>query len=267
MRRVGALLLLMVLTVALGAPAACGDELAPAAIAEAMRQARYSDGFAVRMNITLVAPTGQRSLPIKLSIVGQMDAAGGRLVIRGIAPERIRNRFIAAERIGAGPIRAVAYRESAAAGCAQADPLMPVFDSNLVVWDLFAPWWSWPEPRMVGTARVAEDDCVNLRLRTDSTASPIREVVSCVDANRHLPLRTQLFDGRHTLVRTVVVDETMRQESGRIAARKFSITGADQAVSEIEVYSGDEDYHVPAGTFAALDTAAAVWNHANHAIP
>lgn len=257
MRQTGARLLPLLLTAALGAPAADGDALSPVAMAEAMRQARHSDGFTVRMNITQVAPTGQRAMPIKLSIVGEIDATRERLVIRGIAPERIRGRFIAAERIGAGPIRAVAYRESPAAGRAPADPFMPVFDSNLVVWDLFAPWWSWPEPRMAGTARIAGDDCVNLRLHTDSAASLISEVVSCVDPHRHLPLRTQLFDGRHILVRTMVVDETMRHESGRVAARKLSITGADQAVSEIEIYSGDEDYRVPADAFAALDAAAA----------
>ncbi|WP_295388964.1 hypothetical protein [uncultured Thiodictyon sp.] len=219
------------------------------------------------MNITLVAPTGQRALPIKISIVGQIAAARERLVIRGIAPERIRNRFIAAERSGDGPIRAVTYRESAAAAPAPADSFIPIFDSNLVVWDLFAPWWSWPEPHLGGSARVGEDDCVNVRLHTESAASPIREVVSCVDPNRHLSLRTQLFDGRHSPVRTILVEEAMRQASGRVAARKFSITGADQAVTEIEVYSGDEDYRVSSGTFAALDTPAATGNQPDHAMP
>jgi hypothetical protein len=110
---------------------------------------------------------------------------------------------------------------------------------------------------LAGAARVAADDCVNVRLHTDSTSLPIREVLSCVAPDRHLSLRTQLFDGRHTLVRTIVVEETLRQASGRVAARKFSITGADHAVTEIEVYSGDEDYRLPAGTFAALEAAAA----------
>jgi hypothetical protein len=139
MRDSRALLLTLVLALALLARAAYGDAPSPAAIAQAMRQVRYSDGFEARMNITLVAPTGQRALPFKVAIIGQIDAARERLVIRGIAPERIRNRFIAAERRDAGPIRAVAYRESPAAGRAQADPFLPIFDSNLVVWDLFAP--------------------------------------------------------------------------------------------------------------------------------
>jgi len=74
-----------------------------------------------------------------------------------------------------------------------------------------------------------------------------------VDVDGKLSLRTELFDRHHNLIRCILVKQTMRKESGALAAKKLTITAADRTVTEVEVYSGDENYLVTADTFAKLD--------------
>jgi 3-methyladenine DNA glycosylase/8-oxoguanine DNA glycosylase len=49
------------------------------------------------------------------------------------------------------------------------------------------------------------------------------------------------------------VEQTMRKDSGMTAAKRMSIAVADNSLTEIEVYGGDEHYFITAETFAALD--------------
>src|SRR5664279_4445915 len=65
--------------------------------AESMKQARYSDGFEVRMKVTTVDSDGRRSEPIKLAIIGQITSDQERLLVSGISPDKVRNRSLAAE--------------------------------------------------------------------------------------------------------------------------------------------------------------------------
>jgi hypothetical protein len=223
-----------------------------AALAEAMRQARYSDGFEARMNISTVKADGRRLASFKLAVIGQFDAARQRLLIRGISPDKVRHRFLAAERSADGRIRSIEYGEPISAGIAEADPFAKLFESGPVIWDMFAPWWNWPKQSLGTTEQIAGRDCTIVRSQSDAAISPIREVISCVDKDAGLSLRTQLFDSRRALVRTITVEQTMRKESGTMAAKRMSITGADNSVTEVEVYGGDEHYAIAAGTFAPL---------------
>jgi hypothetical protein len=226
---------------------------ASAALAESMRQARFSDGFEARMNVSAVQPDGRRFLLFKLAVIGQFSTERARLLIRGISPDKVRNRFVAAERRADGGIRPIAYGEPISGGIVETDPFTKLFDSDLVIWDLFGPWWSWPKHSLGGTEQIAGHDCTLVRSQSDAPSSAVREVISCVDKNARLSLRTQLFDGRHTLIRTISVAQIMRKESGVMAAKRMLITGADNSITEVEVYSGDERYSITADTFSALD--------------
>lgn len=230
-------------------PAAASAEL----LAESMRQGKLSDGFEARMSVATVLPGG-RHLPLfKLAVIGQFGAESERLLIRGISPDRVRDRFFAAERRSDGEIRSVSFAGSTAAGRALADPFAKLLDSGLTIWDMFSPWWNWPKQELGATERIAGRNCSIVRSQADSPATAIQEVVSCVDRDAGLSLRTQLFDGRHALIRTIFVVQTVRRESGATAASRLLITGAGSPTTEIDIYSGDEHYRVPADTFAALE--------------
>lgn len=246
MRRVAILLLLA--TFALTTHAADAG-----ALVETMRQARLSEGFEARMEVETVAANGRRAMPFKLSVIGQIGKDRQRLRIRGISPDKVRGRYVAAERNADGRIRAIGYSEPVSGNIEKADPAARLFDSGLVLWDMFGAWWNWPQQSIEGSDRVDGRACTLVRSRTDDGASPVREVLSCVDSNAKLSLRTQLYDRRHALLRTIAVKQTIRKESGALVAKKLAITEADRTVTEIEVYSGDEHYLVNTDTYAPLD--------------
>lgn len=223
-------------------------EPATAPLVGTMRQAMQSDGFEVRMNVSTVKADSSLTPPVKLSVTGKFGAAGQRLLIRGISPDAVRNRHVAAERNANGKIRAIEYR---AADTHKTEPYARLFGTGLVIWDMFGAWWDWPRQEIAGHDKIAGRPCTLIRSQTDN--GNIREVISCVDQEAQLSLRTQLFDRSHTLLRTLTVQQLMRKESGAMAAKKLSITEADQTVSQLEVYGGDEHYLVTSGTFDRLD--------------
>lgn len=218
-------------------------------LAAAIRQARLSDGFEARMSVFVTQPDGRRAAPFKVAVIGQVSSERQRLLVRGISPERVRGRFFAAERTADGRIRAVTYEEPSATR--KADPFARLFDSGMTLWDMFGAWWNWPEQESGGSERIAGRECTRVRSR-GGDAGPVREVASCADKDAKLS-KTQLFDRRHALLRTISVERTMRKESGALAAKKLLVTEADGTLTEIEVYGGDEQYLVTDGTFAALD--------------
>lgn len=222
-------------------------------LVETMKQARLSDGFEARMEVSTIASNGRRAMPFKLSVVGQVGKDRQRLRIRGISPDKVRGRYVAAERNADGNTRAIQYGEAASGNIEKADPAARLFDSGLVLWDMFGTWWNWPQQTIEGTDRIDGRACTLVHSRTDDGASPVREVLSCVSGDAKLALRTQLYDRRHALLRTIAVKQTMRKESGALAAKKLTVTEADRTVTEVEVYSGDEHYLVNADTFAPLD--------------
>jgi len=239
---------------ALALTATSGYCAAPSAAAftETIRQARYSDGFEARMNVSVFRPDGEHVSTFKFAVIGQVGKNRQRLLIRGIAPKQIRNRHIAAERDSDGPIRAISYENTAINVSAGLDPASRLFGSGMVLWDLFAPWWNWSRQEWIGNRLSGENGCTAIHSQTGGNAL-VREVVSCVDRDAKLSLNTQLFDREHKLLRTIAVERTMRKTSGKLAAKKLTITERDGTVTEVEVYSGDENYVITADTFAALD--------------
>lgn len=228
-------------------------EPSAATLVETMKQARLSEGFEARMEVATILPNGHRAMPFKLSVVGQIGAERQRLRVHGISPDKVRGRYIAAERNADGRIRAIQYSEAASGSIEKADPAARLLDSGLMLWDMFGAWWSWPQQTIEGSDRIDGRACTLVRSRTDDGTSPVREVLSCVNGDGKLSLRTQLFDRRHRLLRTIAVKQTMRKESGSLAAKKIAITETDRTVTEVGVYSGDEHYLVDANTFAPLN--------------
>jgi len=251
MRRIATLLLLC----AYAQPGLGADA---SALVETMKQVRLSDGFEARMEVSTIASNGRRAMPFKLSVVGQIGKDRLRLRIRGISPDKVRGRYVAAERNTNGRIRAIKYGEygePSSGNIEKFDPAARLFDSGLVLWDMFGVWWNWPQQSIEGRDKIDGRACTLVRSRTDDSASPVREVLSCVDGEAKLSLRTQLYDRRHALLRTIAVKQTIRKESGTLAAKKLAITEADRTVTEIEVYSGDEHYLVNTDTYAPLDNS------------
>jgi negative regulator of sigma E activity len=213
-------------------------------LAARMREARLTPGFEARVQATNVSSDGQRSEAVKLAVIGQFDSSRRRLLVRGIAPESIRNENRLAE------YRTNCVRVLDRGGAI--DPHAPLFGTTLVAWDMLTPWWEWPRQSLAGIDRVAGRACSLIRSRSADREAPIGEVLSCVDADAGLALRTQLFDGHGVLVRSIAVVSTLRKESGLLAAKKLTIT-AGNMTTEAETYSGDEHYEIPTDTFAPLD--------------
>jgi len=249
-------LILLALLVGGAAQAAVPDSASPSTLAESMKEATRSNGFEARMSIS-TSGTGE-SKSLKIAVVGQFLGDRERLLVRGISPKEIRNRFFAAERSADGRIRAIEYGENSAHMATEVDPFAGLFGSEMVLWDMFGIWWDWPKQSLGETERIAGRDCTPLHSQSNIATVPIREVVSCVDQDGRLSLKTQLFDGRHLLLRTIFVGRTMRRDSGTKAAKRLRITGQGGAVSEIDVYDGDEHYSISPETFAALESAPPV---------
>lgn len=225
------------------------DATAPAnALAESMRQARFSNGFEARLNVFVTKANGAHPAPLKLAVIGQISADRQRLSVRGISPESVRNRSYSVERGSDGRIKGV---DSDHAGF---DVSARMFDSGLVAWDMLSPWWGWSKQFLEGKEQINGRDCLKLRSVADDEKSAIREVESCVDQQAKLSLRTRLYDSRHVLIRTTTVEKVMRKgDAGAMSAKKLAIRDAGKMLTNIEVYAGDEQYEITAGTFAALD--------------
>jgi Outer membrane lipoprotein-sorting protein len=255
MKKIAATLLIQLV---MFAPPGFGAEpstiLSAAVLAEAVRQASYSDGFEERMNITTVNSEGHRSVPVKLAVIGQFGTERQRLLIRGISPANVRDRFVFAERHADGWIRANEYGAHIARGNAEVDMFSHLFDTELVIWDMFSPWWHWPKQSLGGTEKIDGRNCIIVRSQSDSKNYPIREVVSCVDKDAGLSLKTQLFDGRHKLIRTISVVKMVGKESGAMAAKEVTIKGPDNSVTEAELYSGDEHHSITPDTFPTFNS-------------
>ncbi|MDX8400765.1 MAG: outer membrane lipoprotein-sorting protein [Gallionellaceae bacterium] len=245
MMRVGIFALALFSSIAFAEPAAISAQ----EIAESMSRAKYSNGFEVRMNVFVTKANGAHPLPMKLAIIGKMAADKQRLSIRGITPKAIRGHFVAAERIGG--VRAIKFQTTN--NSSELDPNTQLFDSGLVIWDMFSPWWGWSKQILEGRERINKHDCERIRSRTNDLRSAVREVESCVDIQNKISLRTRLYDSQHVLLRTTSVQSFMRKSQGLLAAKKLTIVGADQSKTEIRIYSGDEEYQVTAETFAALE--------------
>jgi hypothetical protein len=231
-----------------------GSEQSTGALAAMMKQAKYSAGFEARMNVLVTKANGARGTPFKVAVIGQFNTDKQRVRINGVAPESVRARFFAAERNGDGDIQSVAY--STVNDAAQFDSNKKLFNSELVIWDMFSPWWSWPKQAALANERINARECINIRSVSDDINLLIREVESCVDVKAKLSIRTRFFDSRHTLIRTATVWQTMRKgDSDALAAKKLTITDAAGTVTEIEVYAGDEQYQITTETFSALDVA------------
>lgn len=237
------------------APAPTAKELTAKELAEQMRQAQRSDGFMARMNVAVIEADGRRLMPFKVAVTGQNIADRQRLLVRGISPQTVRDRQFAAVRHAEGGIRAFSYGGQAAD--AEIPPQARLFDSGLVIWDMLSPWWHWPTQKLAGAEQVGGRACTLVESLAPKGDPAISRVVSCVLPGSGIALSTQIFDGRRKLARTLTVQSTMRRESGALAAKRLTIAEADRSRTEIEVYSGDENFQTGAETFSRLDALSA----------
>ena len=223
-------------------------------LADAMMTRLYSEGFEARMSIS-ITKSGAHAGPIKVAVIGQLGPERQRLLVKGISPDSVRDRFVAVERKPDGAIRAIQY-DGASENVSEVDPFAGLFDTGVVVWDLLSPWWQWPVQRIVGTDHRDGRDCTVVRSKRADAISPIAEVVSCVEPGTRLALRTQFFDARGALVRTKELGQIVRTASGSVVAKTLSIKGRNGSVTEIDVYGGDEQYSIRADTFARLERSS-----------
>jgi hypothetical protein len=234
-------------------------ELTASQLAEMMSRARFSEGFEARMNVTALKPGAQKVIPLKLSVIGQVNADRQLLLIRGISPEPVHNRIVEASRNKGARIKAIEYNSTEQKVKAY-EPFARLYNSGLVVWDMFAPWWTWPKQVGGDIRNIAGKACTVVHSSPDQDsegANRIGEVESCINLESRLSLKTEIFDKRHHLVRTLTVDQMMRKGNGFMAAKKFIVTESDRTVTEIEIYAGDEEYQLLPDTFSRLDAYTA----------
>ena len=230
----------------------CHAEPGADELAGLMRQTKSTSGFSARMNVLVTRPDGAHATPFKIAVIGRFSADKQQLRINGISPDFVRGRFFAAESVGSGEIRVVAYRTPDKVSGVDSDARL--FDSSLVLWDMFSPWWSWRRQALLAGERINGRECVMIRSSADDKHSAVREVDSCVDVSARLSLRTRLYDAHHALLRTLLVGKTLQKaDSFMQTAKKLTLTDAEGVMTQVEVYSGDEQYQIPADAFSALD--------------
>jgi len=229
-----------------------GSPLSGKEIAEKMQAARLSDGFAVRMNVAVIESNGRRQEPFKLSLIGQLNSQHQRLLLRGISPARLQQQRIAAE-LRSGKIVAVSYQDAPGSLTTTLNADEVIFDSGLRLWDMFAPWWNWPEQQHLGTAEVRGQSCELVRSSETRSAAFGHSVVSCVDTARNISLKTEIFGAGKRLLRTIEALSTIHRDSGSIAAKKLQLEDNKHRITELEIYSGDENYEVSDALFARLN--------------
>lgn len=233
-------------------PAQAAEPETAAGLAALLRQAQYSQGFEARMNVFVTKANGAHPAPLKIAVIGQFSAERQRLLVRGIAPEAIREEGFAVTRQANNAVKAIKYRSGEKSAIADAQARL--FDTGLVAWDMLNPWWNWGRHSLEGKDRVGGRECLRMRSIADEQNSPVREVESCIDVQAGLALRTRLFDGTHNLLRTITVEKALRKQDGSGSlAKKLNITGPVKLRTEIEVYAGDEEYLISEETFAVLD--------------
>ncbi|MEI7841583.1 MAG: hypothetical protein WCI39_01005 [Gallionellaceae bacterium] len=223
-------------------------------IAAMMQQAKYSNGFEARLNISVTKANGAQAFPLKLAVIGQVAADKQRVVIRGISPDWVREQYFAVEQLQDGRIKAVQYQTAKMAEFSPFDVNAKLLESNLVAWDMLSPWWGWPTQIFAGRGYINGRDCINIRSINNNKNAAIREVESCVDQQAKVSLKTRLFGAQQQLLRmTTVVKLMAKGEEGAMIAKKLTIQEAGKMRTEIEVYAGDDQYQVSPETFAALD--------------
>lgn len=256
MKLLAALLMMCAAGVAqAGETAPIAKDLSAKELAAQMRQAQRSEGFMARMNVAVIAAGGRRQMPFKVAVTGQNGAERQRLLVRGISPDTVRDRQFAAARNAEGGIRAYALGGKAADS--EISPQARLFDSGMVIWDMLSPWWDWPAQKLAGKDKVGGKECTLVESLAPKGDPAISRVVSCILPGSGLALSTQIYDVRRKLARTLTVATTMRRESGSLAAKRLTITEVDRSSTEIEVYSGDENYQTGAETFSRLDALSA----------
>ena len=228
-----------------------GAPLSGKDIAGNMQAVRLSDGFSARMNVAVIEANGKRQVPFKLSIIGQLNSEHRRLLLRVVAPAGIQHNRIVAE-IKNGKVVAAAYTEAPGAPVADFAEDQDIFDSGLRLWDMFAPWWDWPEQKVIGTANIRGLPCMLVRSAENPVADHARSVVSCIDTSRKISLRTEIWGPDNKLLRTIEVIGTQRRDSGITVAKKVQRKDYSGRITESEVYSGDENYEVSDVMFSRL---------------
>ena len=244
-------LLLCVPCQSLHAADATSNETVATKIVQDVLQNLRSDGFQVRMQVAVTNADRRIHPPLKVTVIGERKAAQQRLLVRGISPQGIRNLTFAARAKPGLPLLALTSDTHGETDAS--DPFSYLFDSGITLWDLMTPWWRWPEQQMIGNDDVDGHASVLIRSRIRSSSSSIAEVLSYVDQEEAFSWKTEIFDHNHRLLRTISVKRALRSEAGVLAAKKMVIDLPGKSSSDIQVYSGDEHYHITPETFALID--------------
>jgi hypothetical protein len=219
-----------------------------------MRQANNSEGFEARMNVLVTKANGSHPLPIKVAVIGQFLENKQRLLIRGISPDAVRKVFFATERNRDNKFTLLEYVNESVIDQAERDPFAKIFNTGMVPWDMFSPWWDWGRQELQGSKKINGHDCTLIHSWTDEKSSVIREVESCVDIRAKLSLWTSIFGGDHELLRTYEVIQWVHKGNGKeMMAKKLRITDVDKTITELEVYAGDEEFYISEKIFSMFD--------------
>lgn len=211
------------------------------ALSTELRHAMTTPGMQLRMEVRVRDASRHLRMPFKVAIVARFDAAHRQVRVQGISPQSVRGSARYLELSGT-TLRA--WDEQGRA----TDPAQRLFDSGLVAADLLQPWWDWPDAAQLGTAERNGHPCSRLRLRSAAG----EQVETCVDAKSGLAWETLILNRDGSARRTLTVLRTMRRENGLLAPKSIEIREADGTLTQLLVYSGDEQYPVDDHTFTPV---------------
>jgi hypothetical protein len=233
----------------LAAGAANADESATE-LARSMVDAHRSSGFEARFRVWSMQAGVPQGPPSKFSVVGESATDGTRILVRAMAGTSSRPFAIAARADGSATVSVECPTSAPACTDVNADPFTAQPLAGLYLWDMLVPWWSWRDQTKQGVEQVDGRTCTSVISRAQDRASRVQSVTSCVDVRNMIALKTILRDARGAVIRRIDVEESMRQSSGRLVAKRLLISGPDQPTVRLEVYAGDEHYEIRAGTFS-----------------
>ena len=235
-------------------PIADADADAGASLARAMREAHVSDGFEVRMSVSILEPDGDRRAPYRVAVVGQASGDGGWISVRPLVRQAGQAVNVVARLDAEGAVRAVRLNGRSGAPAVAIDPYADRTLDGLSVWEMLSPWWQWPQQTLQGETQIAGRTCSLITSRATPDAI-VRSVASCVDTRGRIALRTDLLDARGERLRRIEVTQVIRNARGSLNPKRILITEPGRAGVELDLYAGDEHYVVDREAFPALNDA------------
>lgn len=165
---------------------------------------RTTAGFRATATLTRTVPGTSFSDVRQISVWGRRAVNTGTLVYQQVWPAQRGPLTVALKDAGDHHLRGVEYGIDRSRTITPRSAGDPLFESDLILDDLFEDFWFWPSRAVAGEEYIGQDFCVIADFRADPGAStPYSRVRAWISSDRSLALRLQKFGRDGTLDKTI----------------------------------------------------------------